>query len=193
VILAELQRSRLKLPAPLYRARLCPSAPTTNYYRSKENHMNTPTMPTTNLFEKLPNEILDELVKQLRVNDQICLALTAKRFASRIIDNKALACNSTNPDVRFEAWRFKWMNAARENSPDPGHNSPLDEKAREREHLRRCVRSSRSNLRARLNLNPRPPPLVYVDSSRRQSTGRQSTRRAALEATARIHKIYLSR
>ena len=43
------------------------------------------------------------------VNDQISFALTCKPIADAIICDTGLACNSIDPAIRFESWRYSWL------------------------------------------------------------------------------------
>lgn len=141
-------------------------------------------------LEALPNEILDVVLQFTRVNDQICLAMTSKNFFHRVNFNNHLACNSLNPDIRYEAWRFTWMVSPTSHCNSLCHCINLDDQGRIKEHLRRCKRSSKRDLRARLlggTGRNSPAPVVYVT---RSGVRKSSTRKAAIEAAARICKIY---
>ena len=95
---------------------------------------------------KLPTEILDAILVKMRVNDQICLALTSKSLAQRIGSSRKLACNSRKITDRYEAWRFQWL------STDTDPAGSLTRKQYDMTHARRCIKSSRSDLKARLDL-----------------------------------------
>ena len=109
------------------------------------------------------------ITPKLNVNDQISLALASKPMAVAVVSDQRLACNTSNPHIRFESWRFKWLPLYAEKltgSPEPlfsDWDMTVDSlrKLKQR-RLKRCRRKARNDMMARLKVRQRIPARIEV-------------------------------